>query len=105
VLEATQDELRLPRANHTTPLDAPAAVHPQVAAQDEAAVEAEQKVLPDRLHLLDSPTVQPLREPLYRRPRMRGLDLYGLADENLQPSGCPVERIASGHAEKPTIEP
>jgi hypothetical protein len=36
---------------------------------------------------------------------MRGLDLDVLADENLQPPGCPMERIAFGHAGKPTIQP
>ena len=90
-------------AGRAAGLDAPATVHPQVAAQDEAAVEAEEEVLPDRLHPLEPPAVEPLGEPLHRGARVRGLDLDSLADENLQPLRRAVERIAFRHPGKPTI--
>jgi len=105
VLAAAQDEPRLPRPCGTATLDAPAAAHPQVAAQNEAPVEVEEEVLPHRFHALEPPYVEPLRQPLDRGPRMRRLDLHALADENLQPTGRPVQRIPFGHAGKPTIEP
>ena len=75
-----------------------------MAPQDEAAVEAEQEVLALRLHPLEPPAVEPLGEPFHRGARMRRLDLDALADENLQPTGRAVERIAFRHARKPTIE-
>ena len=52
----------------------------QVAAQDETALEAEQKILPHRLHLFEPPAVESLREPLYRGAWMRRLDLDALTD-------------------------
>jgi hypothetical protein len=85
-------------------LDAPPAVHPQMASQDEAAVEVEQEVLADRFHPLEPTAVEPRGEPFHRGPRMRRLDLDALADQNLQPAGRAVERISFRHAVKPTIE-
>ena len=76
-----------------------------MAAEDEAALEAQQEVLADRLHPVEPPAVEPLREPFHSGARMRSLDLDALADENLQPLGRPMQRISFGHAGKPTIEP
>src|SRR5262249_47925710 len=105
VLAATQHEPRRSRANRRRAPDAPAAVHPQVAAQDEAALEAEQEVLPHGLDAFEPPSVEPPGESLDRRTRMRGLDLDALADQNLQLPGGAMERITFRHAGKPTIEP
>ena len=87
VLGAPQHEPRLPHSRHASPLDAPATLHAQMAAQDKAALEVEQEVLPHCLHPLEPPAVEPLGEALHRGARMRRLDLDALADENLQPPG------------------
>ncbi len=75
-----------------------------MTAQDEAAVEVEQEVLAHRFHPLEPAAVEPRSEPFHRGARMRGLDLDALADEDLQPTGRPMQRIAFRHAGKPTIE-
>jgi hypothetical protein len=75
-----------------------------VTPQDEAAFEVDQEVLADRLHPLELAAVEPLGKPFHRRARMWRLDLDALADENLQPPGRPMQRIAFRHAGKPTIE-
>ena len=75
----------------------PASPHPQVAAQDEATLEVEQKVLADGLDSLEQTTVEPLREALVLGLRVRGLDLDALADEHLQAPRGAVDRIALGH--------
>ena len=97
MLGAAQDEPRLPRSGRSPPLDAPSAVHPQVTAQDQSALEVEQEVLADRLHPVEPPAVEALGEPLHRGARMRRLDLDPLADENLQPPGRAMERISFRH--------
>jgi hypothetical protein len=85
VLGASQHEPRLSHSLGSAPLDTPASLHAQVAAQNEAALEMKQEVLSHHLHLLEPSAVEPLGEPLHRRARMRRLDLDALADENLQP--------------------
>src|SRR2546421_350206 len=70
VLGAAQDEPGLSRRCAAARSDAPAAVHPQVTAQDEPAVEAQEQVLPHRLHALEPAAVQSLLEPLDGRTRM-----------------------------------
>jgi hypothetical protein len=69
-----------------------------VAAQDDAALEAEQEVLPDRLDRLEPPPVEALRDAGEPAARMRRRDLEPLADEYLEPPRRPVERVAFGHA-------
>lgn len=68
-----------------------------MAAQDDAALEAKQQVLPDRVDRLEPPAVEALGEALQRGTRMRRLDLHALADEDLEPACRPVEGIALGH--------
>src|SRR5581483_2519829 len=75
----------------------PAPAHPQVAVQDEAALEPQQQVLPDRLDREQSAAVQPLDEPARCRARMGRLDLEPLADERLQAPRRAVESVALGH--------
>ena len=104
VFAAPQHEPRLAGACRSARLDAPAAVHPQMAAEDEPALEPQEEVLPHRLDLLQPPPVEPLRQPLDRRARMRRLDLHPLADENLEPPSRPMQRIAFRHRGKPTIQ-
>ena len=86
------------RSARAAPLDAPTALHPQVAAQDEPALEAQQQVLADRLDRLEPAAVEPLGEALRRRARMRRLDLDPLADEHLQSRGGAVQGVTFGHA-------
>ena len=76
----------------------PAAAHPQVAAQDEPALELEQQVLPDRLDALEPAAVEPGREPQRLGARVRRLDLEPLTDERLQPRRRSVEAVSLGHA-------
>ena len=75
----------------------PAAAHPQVRAEDDAALEAQDEVLADRLDRLEPPPVEPLGDPLGLRPRVRRLDLEPLADEQLEPRRGAVERVALRH--------
>jgi hypothetical protein len=69
-----------------------------VAPEDEAAFEAEEEVLPDRLDALEAPSVELLRDAGQLPPRMRSLDLEALADEDAQPSRRAMERISLRHA-------
>jgi hypothetical protein len=69
-----------------------------MAAQDDAAFEAQKQVLARRLDRFEAPPVEPRRELLDRCARMRSLDLDPLADEQLQPLGRTSERVAFGHS-------
>ena len=51
-----------------------------MVAQHQTSLEAQQKVLPDRLHLLEAPAVEPPGEPFHCRAWMRRLDLDALTD-------------------------
>jgi len=75
-----------------------------MAPEDEAALEAEEEVLPDRLDPVEPPAVEALGQALHRGAGMRRLDFDALADERLQPLGRAVERISFRHAGKPTIQ-
>src|SRR3954465_10381627 len=66
VLGAPQHEPGLASPYRTPGLDPPAAVHPQMAAQDEAALEPEQEILSHRLDRLEPPPVEPLGKALHR---------------------------------------
>jgi hypothetical protein len=68
-----------------------------MAAQDDAAFEAQEQVLAGRLDRLEAPPVEPWRKLLDRRTRMRGLDLDPLADKHLQPPRGSSERVTFGH--------
>ena len=103
VLGAAEDEPRPARRAGAARLHAPAAGHPQVAAEDEPALEAEQEVLPHRLDRTRAEARSAARPAASRCPRMRRLDLDGLPDEHLEPLCGAMERIAFRHSGKPTI--
>ena len=98
VLVAAQDQPRPPAAARAALLDAPAAGHPQVAAQHEPALEAQQHVLPDRLHRFEQATVKPLGKALRRGAGMRRFHLHALAGEHLQAYRRPMDRVTFRHA-------
>ena len=75
----------------------PAPAHAQVAAQDQAALEAQEQVLPDRLDRLEPAAVEPLGRERRGRARVRRLDRDALADQRLQPARRAVERVSLGH--------
>ena len=87
----TAEELRASRP------ELPAAGHTQVAAENDAILEAEEQVLTRRLDPEQAAAVEALDQPLHRRPRVRRLDLDPLAHERLQPPCCPGQRIAFRH--------
>ena len=68
-----------------------------VRPHDEAALEAEQQVLADRVDAEQAAAVELLRDPAYLGARVRRLDLELLADERLQPASRPMERISFRH--------
>jgi MerR family transcriptional regulator, light-induced transcriptional regulator len=98
MLGAAQHEPRQTAPLHPAPLDAPAAVHPQVAAQHKPAVEVEQEVLADRLDGFERSAVKALDEPLRGSTWMRRLDLDLLSRQYLQPPRRAVQGIAFGHS-------
>jgi MerR family transcriptional regulator, light-induced transcriptional regulator len=94
---AAEDEPRPSRPARASLLDAPAAAHPQVAAEDEAALETKEEVLPDGLDRLERPAVELLDEPLAGGARVRRLDLDPLAGEHLQSPRRAMETVALRH--------
>jgi hypothetical protein len=83
VLVAAQHEPRPAHPLRALPIDTPAAGHPQVAAQDEPTLEAEQEILADCFDALQRSAVQPFRQLLGGSPRMRRLDLDTLSRQDL----------------------
>ena len=71
-----------------------------MAAEGQSALEAQQEVLADGFDRLETPTVEPLRQPLDLGLRVRRLDLDPFADEHLQAPGCAMEGVAFRHAPK-----
>jgi MerR family transcriptional regulator, light-induced transcriptional regulator len=96
-LRAAQHEPRAADELRSARTDAPAPVHPQMAAEDEISFEAKQKILARGVDGEEAATVQPLRDPFHRSARMRRLHLHTFADEHLQPAGCTGEGITFGH--------
>jgi len=68
-----------------------------MAAQDPAALEAQQEVLAARLDGFEHPAVEPRRNAGRERPRVYRLDRDPLPDEHLQAARRPVQRIPFGH--------
>jgi hypothetical protein len=95
---ATQDEPGTAAAGGAAPLEPPAAAHPEVAANDDAALEAKEEMLADRLDSLQDAPVDgrghTCREPL----RMGALRVDALTDERLQKQRDATEGVAFGHA-------
>ena len=98
-LRAAEDEPRAAAAR-SAPRghERPAAVHPQVAAQDVAALEAEQQVLAHRLDREQTAAVELLGDPADLRARVRRLHLDLLADERLEAPRGAMEGVSFGHA-------
>ena len=78
--------------------DLPAAAHAQVAAEHEAALEAQQQVLADRFDPLEPAAVQPVGGEHRGSARVRRLDRQALTDQHLQLARSAVEGVAFGHA-------
>ena len=97
-LVAAKHEPRESSARLPARLDPPAAGHPQVAADDDPALEAKQQVLPDGFDRLEHAAVDPRRDAGRLGAGMRRLHLEPLADERLEPHRSAVERVALGHA-------
>ena len=96
-LGAAQDEPRPAARLGRRAAARPAAAHAQVRAEDDAALEAQHQVLPDRLDRLEPPPVELLGDVRRLRARVRRLDLERLADERLKPRRRAVERVALRH--------
>jgi len=87
-----QDEPRgAPPRDVGTPADTPAAVHAQVAPDDHVTLEAQEQVLPDRVHRLEQAAVDGRRDTGHSAARIRALGLQALAHENVEPAGDAVE--------------
>ena len=97
-LGATQDEPGTAHELRSSRPHLPPARHAQVAAQDDAVLEAEDEVLPGRLDAKQPTAVEARGELFDRCARMRRLDLDALADECLQPPRGPSQGIAFGHS-------
>jgi hypothetical protein len=96
-LSSAEDEPRPPGASRAARLDTPPPAHPEVAAEDEAALEAQEEVLADCLDTFQPSPVE-LRRELFRRcTRVGRLDLEPLADERPQAPCGPMQRVALGH--------
>ena len=81
-----------------TAANAPPAVHPEVTAYDDIAVEVQEHVLADRLDVLEYTPVDRSRDTRLETARIRALRLDALTDENLQAPCDAMERITLGHA-------
>src|SRR5438128_7617578 len=75
VRRAAEDEPGPPAPRRAARHERPAAVHPQVAAEDIAALEGEQQVLADGLDRQQAAPVETLRDPAHLRTRVRRLHL------------------------------
>ena len=75
----------------------PAPLHPEVAAQDEPVLEAQDQVLADGLDLQQRAAVEPLGDSGEPGARMRRLDVELLADEDLEVARRAVKGVAFGH--------
>lgn len=98
VLPAAQEQPRRSDDSRVALEDAPAALHPQVASNGDAALEMKQEVLADCLDAVESTPVQDSVQVLHRGARMRGLDLERVADQHLEATRGAVECITFGHA-------
>ena len=92
----------LPRPSAPRRPHRPATAHAQVRAENDAALEAQDQVLPDRLDRLESPAVEGRRDVRGLRPRVDGFHLERLADERLEPGRGPVEGVALRHSSRST---
>ena len=86
-----------PRTSAAARHKRPAAVHPQVAAEHVAALEAEQQVLAHCLDRKETAAVELLGDPADLRARVRRLHLDLLADERLEAARGAMEGVSFRH--------
>ncbi len=96
-LAPAQNEPRLAAHPRPTRLDAPAALHPKMASQHDAALEAEKHVLPDGVDALEHEAVEPRGDPENLAARVRRLGLDTLAHECPQRERGAMDAVALGH--------
>lgn len=77
--------------------DAPAATHPQMAANDDRAVEAQEEVLTDRLDVLEHPSVDDTRHAGREPAWMWAFGRDATAYKHLQTGGSTMKRISFRH--------
>jgi hypothetical protein len=70
-----------------------------VAAENDAALEAEEEVLADGVDALEHPAVDRARDAGRLAPRVRALRLYPVSDERADSRRSAVDRISLGHFE------
>ncbi len=87
-----------PRRSRSGSVEPPPAVHPQVAAEHDASLEAQQQMLSHRLDALEHAPVHRLRDPGGRTTGMRALRGDPVSDDRLQARRGAVEGVALGHA-------
>ena len=75
----------------------PASAHAKVGTEHDAALEVQNEVLAERLDREQPAPVEPLGDALGLRPRVWGLHLEALADEDLQSVRGSMDRVALGH--------
>ena len=97
VARAAQDQPGTAAARRAPRDERPAAGHPQVATQDDAALEGEQQVLADRLDGEQAPAVEALGDLPDLGTWVGSLDFDPFADERLQAARSPVKCIAFRH--------
>ena len=92
-----EHEPRTTGALRSNPADPPPARHAQVTAHGHASLEAEQKVLSDRLDGLEPAPVDHASHACGLPSRVRRAGGDEMADERLQPESGAVEGVAFGH--------
>ncbi|HEX2485117.1 MAG TPA: hypothetical protein VHQ66_07450 [Myxococcota bacterium] len=97
---AAEDEPWLPEDARPRLLDVPATSHAQVAAQDDAALEGEQEVFPDRLDVLEPPAVDPFGHAENGCARMGRLGADHVPFEDAETIRRAVESVSFRHGER-----
>src|SRR5262245_14030664 len=80
----------------SSPPDAPAPVHPQMAPDHDVALEREEEVLPG-VHAFEDAAVDRSGDTGHETPPVRALRLDALAHEDLQAARDPMQAFALGH--------
>src|SRR4029078_7058239 len=93
----------VPLADAVSLDDLPAALHAQMAAEDEPVLEAQEQFLPDGAAPEQAPAVEALRHAGDPRARVRRLDGDLLSDEHLQATRRAVQGDALWHTESVCI--
>jgi methanogenic corrinoid protein MtbC1 len=97
LLVTAEDEPRPADDPRTAVTDEPTTAHPEVAPDDDPALEPQQQVLAGGLDRLETPAVDPLGDVLHRGARMRRLGRHPLPHQHLEPPRGAGEGVAFGH--------